>query len=340
MRAFSCEQCGAGLDLDVGTCPGCGLRLGFSRFRRRLLALGPDTPPCANRDRCGCTWVAEAGSVAGLCFACRLTRTRPADHDHRGLAQWAVAEEAKRRAVVGLDELGLPVPVSDGYLGLAFDLLASGAGPVTTGYHNGVITLDLAETDDLHRERVRRDLAEPVRTVLGHVRHELGHYYAEVLGLSTPRRAEVRALFGDETARDYGGALRAHYRRPSPARPPGFVSAYAAAHPLEDLAETFGLFLLLADALQTAYVTGLVAPRPEPGFTGRPRDLTADRLPGVLAQVWSPLEVAAAALDRSRGLRPDPPRTLDERAVAKLVLVADLVAGAVPVWPMTAAPPD
>ncbi len=113
--------------------------------------------------------------------------------------------------VVGLDELGLPVPVSDGYHGLAVDLLSSQGGPVTTGYHNGVVTLDLAETDDEHRERVRAQLAEPVRTVLGHLRHELGHYYAEVLGLTSARRAEVQARFGDETATDYGGgALQAH----------------------------------------------------------------------------------------------------------------------------------
>jgi hypothetical protein len=106
------------------------------------------------------------------------------------MTQYWVAEAAKRRLVFGLDELGLPVKISDGYRGLAFDLLSSHQNTIITGYHNGVITLDLAESDDAHREALRQSMDEPYRTVLGHFRHEIGHYYCELLALTSDRRDE------------------------------------------------------------------------------------------------------------------------------------------------------
>src|SRR4051794_19036997 len=166
MRAFTCPVCRHLVTFESTECLHSGTTLGFDWAVREMVALAPGSG-CANRGLIGCNGVAGPG---GLCASCALTRTRPADADHAGLAQFAAAEAAKRRLVFELLELGLPV---QGYRerpgGLAFDLLSSAAGPVTTGHADGVVTLDLAEADPAHRERMRTRLDEPYRTVLGHL---------------------------------------------------------------------------------------------------------------------------------------------------------------------------
>ena len=204
MRAFHCEVCGAELFFENSVCVTCGTAIGYSREQGTMAAVSAERPICANLNRCGCNWIADPTSSVGLCFSCTLTRTRPADGDAVGLGQYWVAEASKRRLIFGLDELQLPIKVSDGYVGLAFDLLSSSQGKILTGYQNGIITLDLAESNDAHREALRQSMDEPYRTVLGHFRHEIGHYYCEVLALSN-RREEFRALFGDETDLLSGG---------------------------------------------------------------------------------------------------------------------------------------
>jgi hypothetical protein len=127
---------------------------------------------------------------------------------------------------------------------------------VAAGHADGVVTLDLAEGDDGHREALRVQLAEPYRTLLGHLRHETGHWYWDVLVAADPE--PFRAMFGDERA-DYGAALERHY---SSAPPVGwensYVSTYATAHPWEDWAESFAHYLHIRDTLQTAAAFGLV----------------------------------------------------------------------------------
>ena len=119
-----------------------------------------------------------------------------------------------------------------------------------TGHADGVITLDLREVDDVHRTRMRDQLHEPYRTVLGHFRHEIGHFYQP--SLMAGREDEVRALFGDERA-DYQAALDRHYAEGAPEDwEQSFVSAYATMHPWEDWAETFAHFLHIRDLMQTA----------------------------------------------------------------------------------------
>ena len=95
------------------------------------------------------------------------------------MAAFAVAEKAKRRLIAELYEMKLPIVGrdEDPQYGLAFDLLSSEFEKVFTGHENGVITLDLAEGDDVHREQLRVAMDEPYRTMLGHFRHEIGHYY-------------------------------------------------------------------------------------------------------------------------------------------------------------------
>ena len=330
MRTFACGVCRRLIFFENTACLSCGAALGFDWATRELLT-APGGPRCANAELAGCNGL--AGAPGELCAACLLTRTRPADDDAEGLAAFRVAEAAKRRLVFELGELGLPVESwreRDG--GLAFDLLSSARSPVTTGHASGVVTLDLAESDDAHRERMREELGEPYRTVLGHLRHEVGHYYWTVLAPDEPRRERSRALFGDERA-DYAAALERHYADgPPPDWGGRHVSAYATMHPAEDWAETFAHYLHIHDTLQTAAAhrvrvlgpQAVVERRPAPELASVPREgrETFDEL---LAD-WLPLTYALNALNRSMGRDDLYPFVIAPPVVDKLALVHELVA--------------
>ncbi len=338
MRAFGCEVCGAELFFENSVCVRCGSAVGYSREQGTLVAVTAGRPICANLNRCGCNWIADPASSLGLCFSCRLTRTRPADADAVGLAQYWVAEAAKRRLIFGLDELGLPIMISDGFAGLAFDLLSSTQGKIITGHLNGIITLDLAESNDSHREALRQSMDEPYRTVLGHFRHEIGHYYCQLLALTPHRRDEFRTLFGDETL-SYEEALQRHYASGAGQQWQGqFISAYAAMHPLEDFAEVFGHFLHIADTLQTAGEFGLL-PQPDQrdnafSTRGTARKLRKSLLERPMAEVvgetWLPVSKGLNQINRSMGKHDLYPFVLAQPVIAKLAFVADLVADAEP----------
>jgi hypothetical protein len=249
------------------------------------------------------------------------------------MAAFALAQGASRRLLYQLDDLGLPVRNRevDPDHGLAFDLLSSVSQPVTTGHDNGVITIDLAEGDAGHREALRVNLAEPYRTLLGHFRHEVGHYYWTVL---VPRRHALevfRALFGDERV-DYAAALQAHYTSdPDPNWAETHVSTYATAHPWEDWAETFAHYLHIRDSLQTAAAFGIVVAGPDVNV---PPDPTAplssvplekhDDFDGLI-DTWLPLTYALNAVNRSMGKRDLYPFVLSPTVLEKLRLVHSLI---------------
>jgi hypothetical protein len=323
VRAFHCEVCGAELFFENSVCVTCGSAVGYSREQGTMAAVNADHPICANLNRCGCNWIADPTSTTGLCFSCTLTRTRPADGDTVGLAQYWVAEAAKRRLLFGLDELQLPVQASDGSSGLAFDLLSSTHEKIITGHLNGIITLDLAESNDAHREALRASMAEPYRTVLGHFRHEVGHYYCELLALTDDRREEFRGLFGDEST-SYEEALQRHYSTGSGHDwQDNFISAYATMHPLEDFAEVFGHFLHIADTLQTAKEFGLISEDPALSPLDAP-------MAEVIGRTWLPLTKGLNQINRSMGRSDLYPFVLAGPVIAKLTFVADLVAKAGP----------
>jgi hypothetical protein len=323
VRVFHCEVCGAELFFENSVCVTCGTAVGYSREQGTIVAVDADRPICANLNLCGCNWIADRLSPVGLCFSCTLTRTRPADGDTVGLGQYWVAEAAKRRLIFSLDELQLPIKVSDGSVGLAFDLLSSSQGKIITGYQNGIITLDLAESNDAHREGLRASMDEPYRTVLGHFRHEIGHYYCEVLALTDDRREEFRSLFGDQTT-SYEDALQRHYSTGSGQDwQDRFVSAYSTMHPLEDFAEVFGHFLHIADTLQTAHEFGLIADdeRVDPLETP---------MAELIARTWLPLTKGLNQINRSMGRSDLYPFVLAQSVIVKLAFVADLVTHANP----------
>ncbi len=312
MHAFACGTCRSLIFFDNTSCLTCGSVLAFDRAQADLVVVHEGLTPCANRTIAACNWLAEVGAPDGLCGCCRLTRTRPADGDVDGLAAFTRAEAAKRLLVYQLDQLDLPTTPRwrDPEHGLAFDLLSSTYSPVTTGHDSGVITIDLAEGDDAHRESLRVQLAEPYRTLLGHLRHEIGHWYWDVLVDGTAFLDSFRALFGDERA-DYAEALQAHYGKP-PGRDwvDGYVSHYAAAHPWEDWAETFAHYLHMRDTVQTAAAWGIRIDGPDlelsVAWNAEPAVTPSEHFDGFdeLAQSWISLTLTLNALNTSMG-KPD-----------------------------------
>jgi len=296
MRDLGCPRCGQRLAFENSRCLHCGAEVGFDPAALAFRERTAERDWCANRGLAQCNWLAEPGRPQ--CLSCALTRTRPADDDTAALAAFAAAETAKRRLVAELVELGLPIVGRDAEpeRGLAFDLLSSRDAGVVTGHADGVITLDLAEGDDVHRERVRVALDEPYRTLLGHFRHEIGHWYYTVLVAPDPgRRRRFAELFGDPDT-DYRAALDRHYRDgPPPDWNGRHVSAYATMHPAEDWAETFAHYLHIRDTLDTAAAFGSA---PAAGGLSGGADFDT------LIALWLPLTWALNMLNRSMG-RPD-----------------------------------
>ncbi len=328
VKAYRCRVCDHDLYFENSACVSCGSALGYSRDERAIVpvdaegryvdATGRAWHRCANHRLAGCTWL--AAEPGGWCASCALTRTRPRDDDAVGLAEYRVAEEAKRHLVAELDALGLTVVGKDvdPVDGLAFDLLSSVAQDVTIGHADGVITIDLAESDDAHREQVRARLDEPYRTMLGHFRHEIGHYYEWQLVRGEERQARCRELFGDESA-DYQAAIDRHYADGPPDDwSASYLSTYATMHPFEDFAETWAHFLHICDTVDTASEQGLSTVGPVASFTSF-RDLVVG--------VWVPLSVALNQINRSMGKDDLYPFVIPEPVLDKLEFVAELVRG-------------
>lgn len=286
-----CPQCRGVTVLESLDCPSCGLAVGLHPPSLTMVEASRDGVeldgqpwfPCSNRDW-RCNWLVAADAGSAQCFSCRLTRQRPDSSDTIALEKLANAAQVKRRLLVQLAELGLPVdPFYERDGGLAFDLLSShsGHGRVTIGHANGVVTIDLVETLDDHREALRIRLGEPYRTMLGHFRHEVGHYYQWVLVEQTAWIDECRELFGDERA-SYSDALDRHYRSGAPAGwEETYISEYATMHPWEDFAESFAHYLHITDMLSTAAAGGLV--------------MHADRVDGLVAADIVPRESYAGS---------------------------------------------
>jgi len=324
VKAFSCRVCGNSLYFENSICVSCKTNLGFSREERAIVPVdekgqyvdadGGIWHVCKNLNLSGCTWLTEF--PGGYCFSCGLTRTRPSDEDLPGLKEFKVAEEAKRRLVVELDTLGFPIVTraDDPENGLAFDLLSSAVEDVTIGHESGIITLDLAESDDAHREKVRVKLDEPYRTMLGHFRHEVGHYI-EWQHVRGDLIEKARELFGNEEE-SYADAIERHY---SEGPPPGwesrFISMYATMHPFEDFAETFAHYMHICDTIETASAHGLATVASPQSFSSF-RDLVIG--------VWIPLSVALNQINRSMGKGPLYPFVIPTPVLDKLQFVADL----------------
>ncbi|UFS60259.1 zinc-binding metallopeptidase family protein [Subtercola endophyticus] len=340
MRNFSCETCGALVFFEDFVCGTCSSTLGFRPDERQVVTLRDGVSPsdhgswltCSNRDW-GCNWLVHEDAGSGQCDSCRITRERPAATDTLALEQLSQAGYPKRRLMFQLYDLRLPIiPYYQvATHGLAFDLLSSATGErVITGHLNGVITLDLEEVNDPYREGLRVALNEPYRTMLGHFRHEIGHYYWQLLVGDTPRIDSFRAMFGDEQA-SYQEAIRRHYSQGAPAGwRENFISEYATMHPWEDFAECFAHYLHMRDTLQTAAATGLEVDAADThralgsGLYQPKLDYTGAEFAEVLS-TWNVFTVAFNEINRSMGMRDIYPFTLLAPVVTKLAWIHQLV---------------
>ncbi len=332
MLAFACPVCARLVTFESTSCLNCASPLAYDRTTRRMgvpvADPGNGSRLCANALIAGCNWLADRAGE--LCASCSLTRKRPNDADAAGMTGFAEAEAAKRWLLFDLHELGLPVESrAEREGGLAFDLLSSAGGPVTTGHADGVITLDLAEADAAQREPRRVEFDEPYRTVLGTLRHEIGHYYQPLI---VPPSAEprMRELFGDERE-DYAAAVEEHYASGAPSGwQQSFISAYATTHPWEDWAETFAHYLHIRDTMQTAAAYGLSVAGPaipladEAPLDSDPSSVSEGQ---ETLREWIPLTFALNQISRSMGEPDTYPFVLPPPVMEKLAFIDGLVRG-------------
>jgi hypothetical protein len=354
MKVFHCDHCDQPVFFENTACVSCGHLLAFLPDRADMTSLeragdywrSPHPEVAGRRYRlCRnytasniCNWtIGEAEGTEELCAACRLTRIIP-DLSIAGRHEmWYRLEVAKRRLIYGLNQLRLPLvsKAVDPQDGVTFEFLADSEGGdqtrVLTGHQDGVIQINVLEADDAEREKRRTSLGEPYRTLLGHFRHEIGHYYWNRLVSRTAHLSAFRTIFGDER-QDYAQALHAHYGRGAPPDwQQRFVTAYSSAHPWEDWAETFAHYLHVVDTLETAAACGLsLRPtRPaEPSIASVPAPTagsatTFDRL----IESWFPVTYILNNLNRGMGLPDGYPFVLSNAAIAKLRFVHDIIAG-------------
>ena len=252
MRKFNCPTCDGRLYFENFVCERCGTAVAFNPLTETLERLADDASSlaCGNRALGVCNWRKDWRDDA-FCRACQLNRTIPRLDAGGNLELWKRLEIAKRRVLYDLGRLGLSPSArgAGGDPGMTFDFLSPANGPVVTGHDSGLITISLAEADDAQREKTRTELGEPYRTLVGHFRHECGHYFWDRLVAGGDELERFRAEFGDERT-DYAQALQRHYERPPEWRGQ-FVSAYAASHPWEDWAECFAHYLHIVSTLDT-----------------------------------------------------------------------------------------
>lgn len=345
MKSFHCNHCGQLVFFESFACLSCGSVLAYLPDRQLVAALETVTdssllyrPAAANsaeyrlcenyRTHNICNWAVSIQDSETRCVSCRLTQSNENLLSADNLPALIRLEAAKRRLIHTLLQLHLPLTdPQNSAAGLNFAFKADAPGePALTGHAGGLITINIAEADDAIREKRRTELGEPYRTLLGHFRHESGHYYWDRL-VARGQVDTFRTLFGDER-QDYAAALQQYYEQGAPADwQQRFISAYASSHPWEDWAESWAHYLHMIDVTETATSCG-VELRPhridEPTL-----QRTREEFPSadfeVMLQAWFPLTYLLNNLNRSLGL-PDPyPFLLATPAIDKLRFVHRLI---------------
>lgn len=350
MKLFQCHNCRHPVYFENVVCEKCQSWLGYHPERDEMIALFPGGEVwnfefengrayryCSNHNHAVCNWLIPADKENGFCSACDLNDVIPNISEADHLTDWRKLEEAKHRLVYALRRLGLPVyPKTEDYpQGLIFDFLApeDARKPVMTGHDEGRITINTQEADPVKREAMRLRMDERYRTLIGHFRHEVGHYYWNLLIRGQPEiLAAFRNLFGDERE-DYGEALKRHYKNGSPDDwTQNYISEYATSHAWEDWAETWAHYLHLLDLLETAYSFRLQLAPPVDGQ--EMMHIKADfdpYLEGTLKRILReavPVTFAVNSLNRGMGRKDIYPFMLNNRVQEKLTFVHQLVCAA------------
>lgn len=342
MTYFNCA-CGNAIFFENSLCLQCHSPVGYELGSNRMVPLSEEWTLCRNGlDYGTCNWLVPAGGAA-YCVACGLNRTVPDLGDGGNLEPWRKMEVAKRRTIYTLARLGLtPVSKLEQPDGVAFDFLMSTPDlRVTTGHENGLITLNILEADDLYREHERHALGEPYRTLVGHFRHELGHYYWDRFFLppeASSMLEEYRSLFGDERA-DYAAALAQHYASgPAANWHDSYITGYAASHPWEDWAETWAQYLHIIDGVETASAFGWTSdrvPLPFTPFKPAPETETGSKSEAAFLRTlngWAKISPALNEIAASMGHSTIYPFVFSETAVRKILFVHKVVGVAAAGW--------
>jgi len=347
MRGFACPVCHGFISFESRRCPTCETNVGFHLPTDSMVAVDDGSAAVAGQRwlRCNqssnlaCNWlVPEDGDAhtRGRCFADSLIRREPAADDTLAREKLIPTATALRRLVWQLFDLKLPVAPwwqTDG--GLAFDLLSSytTGEKVLIGHANGVITIDVVESLDAYREQLRVRLGEPYRTLLGHFRHEVGHYYQNILVETEPGAlrylAECRSLFGDERI-SYSDEVARHYKFGAPEGwQSRFISEYATMHPWEDFAECFAHYLHITDTIDTAREAGMVLHADRVRYSA-PRDVVPlesydDEPVERLLYDWKWMSLAFNRINASMGKHPLYPFEIPPPVIGKIGFVHKVI---------------
>lgn len=336
MKLFQC-RCGQTIYFESHSCINCGALLRFDPAELRMRSLdisasgalvdasGESFVGCENGRLYGnCNWLRPAADENPLCFGCQFNRTIPALTSPESVRRWSRLETSKKRLFYTL--LSLRLPLVSGHKdpdnGLLLDFVEdSRTDPyrypeafLHTGFLGGVVTINVLEADDVAREAVKAEMNESYRTVLGHLRHESGHYYWSLFAPDDDDVRRFEELFG-YIGEDYGASLERYYTNgPAPDWPTRCISAYASAHPVEDWAESWGHYLHIFDVLETAAAHGVTD---TPPFDGDIRSRIA---------TWRSLSITLNELNRSIGLGDAYPFVVNGLVEEKLVYVDSVIA--------------
>jgi hypothetical protein len=353
MRLFQCQACQNIVYFENNTCERCHHRLAFLPEIGSISALEPSSGDtwlpvaqqqqheprrfCANAGHDVCNWLTPPDTDDLYCVACRHNGLIPDVSKAANLDNWQRMEFAKHRLIYALLRWNLPLRnrIQDPAHGLEFDFPAeppAGTGEkVMTGHENGLITVALIEADDVEREKRRSRMHEPYRTLLGHLRHEVGHHYWDILVRDGGKMDACRSVFGDES-HDYQAALKKHYRERAPIDwQQNFVSAYASTHPWEDFAETWAHYLHIVDTLEMASSFGMeVRPKLDTNGTYAARidfDPYMSRDIQEIIAAWLPFVFAMNSVSRTMGQGDLYPFILAPAVVQKLDFMDKLIHG-------------
>ncbi len=339
MKVFQCGNCRHSVFFENYTCENCGHLSGFRASDRKMLTFEANTDVlvsdrehiaykyCKNYRHHVCNWVIEKTDTADYCSACQLNRTIPNLSDTDNFEKWQALEIAKHRLIYQLQKIGLALPSRmDTEDGLCFDFVARQNNPnLMTGHANGVVTVLLQEADSVIREQMRKQFLEPYRTLVGHLRHEVGHYFWDRLVYKNHNvLSEFRSIFGDEQC-DYGNALQSYYKNGAPSNwQKSYISKYATSHPWEDWAETWAHYLHVMDMVETAYFFG-VNVKPIGVKKGMKAKVTFDPYTiedfDVIIKTCVPLSFAVNSINRAMGIPDVYPFVITRPVIEKMKFI-------------------
>ena len=339
MRRFYCH-CGHEVNFHEHFCKACGRDLAYDpkigtlwsgelRDSNQFFAHSQGHQKnllfqtCSHRHHdVGCNWLLIQGDDNCQCIACRTTRVIPDQTHEKNANRWFRLERSKRQLFQTLIDLQLikanrPVEFSD----LQFDFLEDKrSNPsldldhVLSGHCDGLITINAAEADESFLHTMKEQMQELYRSLLGHFRHEIGHYFWLKFFNSEEKIQQFREVFGDER-QDYAQALQGYYDANNQSHwRSRYITPYASSHPHEDWAETWAHYLHIVDTLQTAQSFGLSIYEPQ-----------AHNFDHWFNE-WRRVSQVMNALNRSMGLAEPYPFRVSEMVEGKLRFIDETIA--------------